>query len=71
MENDYGQRVATSALGNRQPKMKGPGHGPGLQSLIAVITLRRLLREEKQGMTTLRLSFGAYSIRACRFVTLQ
>jgi porphobilinogen synthase len=30
---------------------------PGLASLIAVNTVRRLLREEKQGMTTLRLSF--------------
>jgi porphobilinogen synthase len=29
----------------------------GPQSLIAVITVRHLLREEKQGMTTLRLSF--------------
>jgi len=30
---------------------------PGRESLIAVITLRLLLREEKQGTTTLRLSF--------------
>ena len=35
---------------------KNPGHGPGLESLIAVITLRLLLREEKQGTTTSRLS---------------
>ena len=33
--------------------------GQGFESLNAVITVRRLLREEKQGMTTLRLSFTA------------
>ncbi len=32
--------------------------GLGLQCLIAVITLRHLLREVKQGMTTSRLSFA-------------
>jgi hypothetical protein len=31
---------------------------PGLESLIAVITVRLLLREEKQGTTALRLSSG-------------
>jgi len=36
---------------------KAPAEKPGPQSLIAVITLRLLLREEKQGTTTLRLSF--------------
>jgi hypothetical protein len=46
-----------------------PRPRPGLQSLIAVITLRRLLREEKQGMTALRLSFEGYFSRAARFVT--
>jgi porphobilinogen synthase len=35
---------------------KGPGAGPGPASLIAVITLRHLLREEKQGTTTSQLS---------------
>ena len=38
-------------------KKSGPGTRPGPASLIAVITVRRLLREEKQGTTTSRLSF--------------
>jgi len=42
---------------------KGPGRNRGRESLIAVITLRLLLREEKQGTTTLRLSF-AYKFSA-------
>jgi hypothetical protein len=33
---------------------KEPRHEPGLQSLNAVITVRHLLREEKQGMNALR-----------------
>jgi hypothetical protein len=37
--------------------------GQGFESLNAVITVRRLLREEKQGMTTLRLSFNGYFSR--------
>jgi hypothetical protein len=37
-----------------EEKKKSPDHGPGLQSLIAVITVRHLLREEKQGTNTLR-----------------
>jgi hypothetical protein len=37
--------------------------GQGFESLNAVITVRRLLREEKQGMTTLRLSFNSYFTR--------
>lgn len=37
---------------------------PGLASLIAVITLRHLLREEKQGTTASQLSFKTYVIRA-------
>jgi hypothetical protein len=40
--------------GKRKPRPSRPG----LKSLIAVITVRLLLREEKQGMTTLRLSFS-------------
>jgi len=44
----------------RCAKRKAPASLLGLQSLIAVITLRLLLREEKQGMTTLRLSFAGY-----------
>ena len=40
--------------------------GQGPQSLIAVITLRHLLREEKQGMTTLRLSFTCNFSRCAR-----
>jgi hypothetical protein len=35
---------------------KRPRHEPGPASLIAVITLRHLLREEKQGATASRLS---------------
>jgi hypothetical protein len=37
--------------------------GRGWKSLIAVITSRLLLREEKQGTTTLRLSFDDDFIR--------
>jgi hypothetical protein len=33
---------------------KSPSRGLGLQSLIAVNTVRHLLREEKQGMNALR-----------------
>ena len=42
---------------------KAPATRPGLKCLIAVITVRHLLREEKQGMTTLRLSFAGYFSR--------
>jgi hypothetical protein len=35
------------------PKKRGPGTRPGPGSLIAVITLRHLLREEKQGNNSL------------------
>jgi porphobilinogen synthase len=42
---------------------RGPDTGPGPASLVAVITPRHLLREEKQGMTTLRLSFIDYFSR--------
>jgi porphobilinogen synthase len=38
-----------------------------LESLNAVITVRHLLREEKQGTTTLRLSFTDYSSRCVAF----
>ncbi len=41
--------------------------GQGFESLNAVITVRRLLREEKQGMTTLRLSFTGYFSRCDRY----
>jgi hypothetical protein len=44
-------------------KKKAPAYGPGQKSLIAVITVRLLLREEKQGTTTLRLSFTGNFIR--------
>jgi hypothetical protein len=45
-----------------QVKKKAPAFRLGLQCLIAVITLRHLLREVKQGMTTSRLSFtGQFS----------
>jgi hypothetical protein len=43
---------------------KAPAMGLGPKSLIAVITARLLLREEKQGMTTLRLSFADNFIRS-------
>jgi hypothetical protein len=46
--------------GGRTHKKRGPGTGPGPASLIAVITLRHLLREEKQGMTSSRISFKNY-----------
>ena len=53
--------VRASARGGRK---RSPGTcAPGLASLIAVMTVRRLLREEKQGMTTLRLSFKNHSSR--------
>jgi len=39
-------------------KKKAPANGLGQKSLIAVITARLLLREEKQGTITLRLSFS-------------
>ena len=38
---------------------KAPAFRLGLQCLIAVITLRHLLREVKQGMTASRLSFDS------------
>jgi hypothetical protein len=41
--------------GVRDRRKKGPGMTPGPASLIAVITLRHLLREEKQGTTASRL----------------
>jgi hypothetical protein len=47
----------------RYPERKKPRHEPGLESLIAVITARLLLREEKQGTTTLRLSSADDFIR--------
>jgi hypothetical protein len=40
----------------RAAEKKAPANRPGLESLIAVITVRLLLREEKQGTTALRLS---------------
>ena len=40
------------------PPKKGPVTRTGAASLIAVITVRHLLREEKQGTTALRLSFA-------------
>jgi hypothetical protein len=41
---------------------KEPRHRPGLSSLNAVITVRHLLREEKQGMRPCGVSFkdGVY-----------
>jgi hypothetical protein len=44
-----------AAYGDGQKK--APATKPGRESLFAVITQRLLLREEKQGTTTLRLSF--------------
>jgi hypothetical protein len=44
-------------------KEKAPTRRSGLKSLNAVITVRHLLREEKQGMTALRLSFTNYFSR--------
>ena len=44
---------------------KAPAQGQGLKSLNAVITVRHLLREEKQGTTALQLSFRNYFSR-CR-----
>jgi hypothetical protein len=42
---------------------KTPAMRLGPASLIAVITLRHLLREEKQGTTASRLSFNSYFSR--------
>lgn len=50
--------VQSSQVMSSRRHEKSPGNGPGLKSLIAVITARLLLREEKQGMTALRLSFA-------------
>jgi hypothetical protein len=51
------RRGSASAWRKKKPRQK-----PGRESLIAVITLRLLLREEKQGTTALRLSFtGKFS----------
>ncbi len=47
----------------RSHKKKAPTVRPGLKSLNAVITIRHLLREEKQGMTASRLSFAVYFSR--------
>ena len=59
MGADYTPRRGPS----RRPKEKAPALTPGLKSLIAVITLRHLLREEKQGTTALRLSFAGHFSR--------
>jgi hypothetical protein len=48
---------------NGRHKKKAPTIRPGLKSLNAVITIRHLLREEKQGMTASRLSFANYFSR--------
>jgi hypothetical protein len=53
---------AGPAAGLRKDKKK-PQLMLGLASLIAVITLRHLLREEKQGTTASRLSSKINSIR--------
>jgi hypothetical protein len=50
---------------------KTPADEPGLESLFAVITSRLLLREEKQGTTTLRLSSGNDVIRAAAAASLR
>jgi hypothetical protein len=48
------------------PEKKWPRHQPGPASLIAVITLRHLLREEKQGTATSRPPFeNEFSSRIC------
>ncbi|MBA4342032.1 MAG: hypothetical protein C0423_07760 [Methylibium sp.] len=44
---------------------------PGLESLFAVITSRLLLREEKQGTITLRLSFRINFSRAVLRASLR
>src|SRR5438105_191398 len=49
-----------------KPKEKAPTDRSGLKSLNAVITVRRLLREEKQGTTALRLSFNSYFSRRAK-----
>ncbi|KQV55477.1 hypothetical protein ASC95_29185 [Pelomonas sp. Root1217] len=64
-ESDMGRRHTARRCGlgrsaTQQPgehQKKAPVQDRGRESLIAVITLRLLLREEKQGTTTLRLSF--------------
>jgi len=59
MAFDYRGRVA---IGRARPKSRGAKKTPivriGVASLIAVITVRHLLREEKQGTTALQLSFA-------------
>jgi hypothetical protein len=55
----------------KRPAKKTPADEPGLESLFAVITSRLLLREEKQGRTTLRLSSGNDVIRAAAAVPLR
>jgi hypothetical protein len=46
-----------------QAQKKAPAMRLGPASLIAVITLRHLLREEKQGTTASRLSFKSHFSR--------
>jgi len=54
MGDDYPDRPP--AGGGHAAMKKAPARRPGPASLIAVNTLRHLLREEKQGKTAFRLS---------------
>jgi hypothetical protein len=51
---DYGQPPGRLQARKPAPQKKEPRHGRGFGSLNAVITVRHLLREEKQGMKALR-----------------
>jgi hypothetical protein len=46
--------VVAAPQKTQQQAKKSPSHKLGLSSLNAVITVRHLLREEKQGMKALR-----------------
>jgi hypothetical protein len=50
---------------------KSPDRKSGLKSLNAVITVRHLLREEKQGMTALRLSFTDHFSRSVTLLSAR
>jgi len=59
MTLDYRGRVAIGlSRTRRHDAKKTPIVRIGVASLIAVITVRHLLREEKQGTTALQLSFA-------------
>src|SRR5438477_12683748 len=63
MWKDLIQSIGALSRRPTGPEEKAPTVRPGLKSLNAVITVRHLLREEKQGTTTLRLSFTNYFSR--------